>query len=83
MFASVSPSETSVIVRFCSSGHDDWRDSQSDEESSKETEHGKTIAMRSLYGNERRQIHAQDLYLIYCLYLDTMNKNIDDLLTDL
>ena len=45
------------------------RDSQSDEESSKETEHGKgTIAMRSLYGNERKQIHAQDLYFIYCLH---------------
>ena len=83
-FAPVSPTETSVIVRFCSWGHDDWRDSQSEEESSKETEHGKHVVRRSLYDNKTKQIHAKGLYLIicYCLYLDTMKKNIDNF-TDL
>ena len=80
-FVFVSPTETSVIVRFCSWGHDDWSDSQSDEESSKEIEHGRGSVTRFLYDNETKQIHAQDLYFIYYIYLDTMNKNIDNLLT--
>ena len=47
LIASSSPTETSVMVREVRWGHDVCRDSQSDQESPRETEHGK-IAIGSL-----------------------------------